>query len=676
MSQYWILVIYICQIIYSPKFLQYEIFFPTSDFRRLRLLSLFLLLFGLTFLSCNKKEIEEPIDNVVHQNKSIAAVSIQEARAIFNSKKAIERTDTIHIQGMEPLWDAAINSKYKGQFDILIVPVALDSNRLPGAGANLIFFRNQDSLMDYRMLIHVPRSDYWNSTGHRLNLQTFTGGVLIVAPNGQINRSSFFENGVFIETGSGSGILADESDWPWWWPWLDPCPNPNGSGGGGSSEFWDNLGNILSNIWDFLHAGSGSEGGLGNEDAFTDWTNYVIGFGNIYGGVSSGHNASGGNGSSGSLNNYFNLDLFTGMERKNAQMINQFKEKYCLSTSSTIIFDKIKAGCGFSDDSDELFFELKESLLKAPENLPDCAKNVIIGDRIEQIEAKYGMTFSETELLGMNGSLGCDFEEKEDVKNALISEFLENNPKISLTAQENTWLKDHFEAFANIQSFLIAKSSSGDAQQAVDLHIQLLVSNAEYSTKNINAGYPQIGTLQWSNTLNYNVEGSLAILWPNPLELVWSTIHMYEALLVQFNIGMARERQAFIYGPYGANVTWLGKGDAFLHTYWNALNAHAIGETLAIEVGNNHEFPRLPILHLEWEMDLFNNSIGRAISAEHPYPDGDLNTLVFYVESAIHQGRCVYLDPVDHEVSDAFNLGCPTCLNGILPTTITKPTNE
>ena len=80
---------------------------------------------------------------------------------------------------------------------------------------------------------------------------------------------------------------------------------------------------------------------------------------------------------------------------------------------------------------------------------------------------------------------------------------------------------------------------------------------------------------------------------------------------------------------------------------------------------------------IEKQMDLYNNNVGRAIGAAHPYPDGDVITFKTYVLNAISNGDCVYLKPVDHVLSPSYNFDClPTCLNGILPDTKRKPTNE
>jgi hypothetical protein len=197
--------------------------------------------------------------------------------------------------------------------------------------------------------------------------------------------------------------------------------------------------------------------------------------------------------------------------------------------------------------------------------------------------------------------------------------------------------------------------------------------SSKYLIRYLNAGAPLIGSNEWAQLLDFGIEQTF-FAPPNLTEVLWAILHPNEALVVQFNVDMARQFQGVIY-PDDPNIKWCGIGDAFLHTYWNALNCAGIGEQLAIEVGDNHENKRFPVLHLEWEMDLFNNSVGRAIGLAHE-DDGDLLTFQTFVLTAIANGECIYLTPINHVLSPPFDPICTTCLNGILPNTVSLPTNQ
>ncbi len=92
-----------------------------------------------------------------------------------------------------------------------------------------------------------------------------------------------------------------------------------------------------------------------------------------------------------------------------------------------------------------------------------------------------------------------------------------------------------------------------------------------------------------------------------------------------------------------------------------------------------HETEHPPILHLETEMDLFNNGIGTNIGTD--YPDANIHSMANIVQLNIIMVDCKYLDPVDHAASPAYDdcydpVTSPHCLNGILSTTVIKWTNQ
>jgi hypothetical protein len=130
---------------------------PMNVFQKISAI-VFLLIVTL-FPAC-KKDFA-PAAPYTTKQRSEGPVSVEEAKYTFansRSTRAGDREYEITLDSVTPLWDAAVNSEYANTADILIVPIAPDSNRLPGGGANLIFFRTQDILLDYRMLVHIPDS--------------------------------------------------------------------------------------------------------------------------------------------------------------------------------------------------------------------------------------------------------------------------------------------------------------------------------------------------------------------------------------------------------------------------------------------------------------------------------------------------------------------------------------
>ncbi|MFE4456656.1 DUF6973 domain-containing protein [Nocardia tengchongensis] len=83
-----------------------------------------------------------------------------------------------------------------------------------------------------------------------------------------------------------------------------------------------------------------------------------------------------------------------------------------------------------------------------------------------------------------------------------------------------------------------------------------------------------------------------------------------------------------------------GQGDAFRHTYWNALMSDRFGEGFAKTYATGHEGAPGQPSHRE-AMDLFNNNLGRTIAEENPGASAD--QLKDKVKEAIGQGRAIVI---------------------------------
>ncbi|MBK8921800.1 MAG: hypothetical protein IPM81_09845 [Saprospirales bacterium] len=80
----------------------------------------------------------------------------------------------------------------------------------------------------------------------------------------------------------------------------------------------------------------------------------------------------------GHINNYFNPADFKGIDRLNAQQVNQFKQQFGLYQSAAALLEQLRRDCGFSEEGEELYLELKQ-LLQTPANLPECARGLLRG---------------------------------------------------------------------------------------------------------------------------------------------------------------------------------------------------------------------------------------------------------------------------------------------------------
>ena len=94
----------------------------------------------------------------------------------------------------------------------------------------------------------------------------------------------------------------------------------------------------------------------------------------------------------------------------------------------------------------------------------------------------------------------------------------------------------------------------------------------------------------------------------------------------------------------GDKRDWLTNGghrDALRHAYWNALMARHYGQNWAEQFATAHEAKPGNPGDLE-AMDLYNNSVGRRIAAEHPSASDA--ELAHRVNEALKKGQLVVLD--------------------------------
>ncbi|QGY45265.1 hypothetical protein GM418_16775 [Maribellus comscasis] len=90
------------------------------------------------------------------------------------------------------------------------------------------------------------------------------------------------------------------------------------------------------------------------------------------------------------------------------------------------------------------------------------------------------------------------------------------------------------------------------------------------------------------------------------------------------------------------NSLYNGKGDAFRHAYWNALNRIDLGYELAESLTTAHENKpsTYHFSYKEKEMDLFNNEVGRE---KYKYFRGHYSSLESCILDALNNGELRYL---------------------------------
>ncbi|AOW94144.1 hypothetical protein BFN03_19585 [Rhodococcus sp. WMMA185] len=88
-----------------------------------------------------------------------------------------------------------------------------------------------------------------------------------------------------------------------------------------------------------------------------------------------------------------------------------------------------------------------------------------------------------------------------------------------------------------------------------------------------------------------------------------------------------------------------GHGDAFRHTYWNALMTKEFGGDWTADFATAHEGTGANSPHRE-AMDLYNNELGRRLALEHP--DATPQEMQQIVLDAINGGEAIVMDGFGH----------------------------
>jgi hypothetical protein len=106
-----------------------------------------------------------------------------------------------------------------------------------------------------------------------------------------------------------------------------------------------------------------------------------------------------------------------------------------------------------------------------------------------------------------------------------------------------------------------------------------------------------------------------------------------------------------------------GKGDAFRHAYWNALNVILLGDNLAESLATAHEDqpPTYTYSYKETQMDLFNNEVGRG---KHSWFSDGFSSLTNSILNSITNGELRYLSHLQGGASS----GLATFQSQLIPT--------
>lgn len=265
---------------------------------------------------CNKLEYKEPL-------------SVENAKAHYKSlpRQVISRSDTLEfdsllliLPNLSPLWDHVDSIYYADSVLVLVVPIASCQSDIQKQNSIVFFNDPSTGYISSRFLL-IYADDNFSMLDD--DLSTFSGKILQIDWDGHLSNSYDLINGQFTSVIQGRFDVQPRTEWA--------CVDQD-------ILIWVPAEGCYGGYWTMVPAtvctpsGGGASGNTNNNTGNNGPT-----FGNDPLGWGSNTNSSFGGGSTTSVNNitnYFNLGDFQGVDRLNAQLINQFKETFCLLESS------------------------------------------------------------------------------------------------------------------------------------------------------------------------------------------------------------------------------------------------------------------------------------------------------------------------------------------------------
>ena len=344
---------------------------------------------------------------------SSSELSIASAKNYFQSKKkessSRDTTTSISIvdimQNLELEWNLADTILYQNITPVIVVPIK--SAITPFHHSTMIFFLNEQNVIESRLFTVVTDSTYTPSSNFS---QNFNGFVAQINWSGDLVHSYRIDNGVI--TGSVATQADSRNEKP-------ICPP-----GSVLVIYVDDYTRYYDCIT--ISSGGGGGGGTGGGNPFNP-DPFGLGGGSGNGNNDNNNNGGGGSGANDYLTNFFDPNDFEGLAKKSALLVNAFKSKYILYNSSQILLNQLIDECGLENNEEDLYGELLEILNGPPQ---PCVQTVINNDRILFFQQTYGLAVTLAQLQSINNA-GLLVN-----SNTFINFFVSKN----LNAAQVTWL--------------------------------------------------------------------------------------------------------------------------------------------------------------------------------------------------------------------------------------------
>ena len=269
--------------------------------------------------------------------------------------------------------------------------------------------------------------------------------------------------------------------------------------------------------------------------------------------------------------------------------------------------------------------------------------------------------------------------------------------QLDMTPESNEFLPTS-EATVNEMYHYLYNNSSEDRIEIASEHIQRMAIDAGYlsfvtgyRTSTGNSITPWWNNQTWlDDPTHFNLDITRANNQFEELtaaEKALIAAYPLQAFVIRLNVDVAHGTSQATGLPDILN----GKQDAFRHAFFQAINTRDVPPRLSgpgaasttqivsmFAVAHESEVP--PELQLEKQMDIFNNNVG-IIYCGSCWGTSN-STVVNAIMNKLTNGELKYIKPLDFVASKPYDLDndgiqdCPTCLNGIVASSILTPTNQ
>ncbi len=400
------------------------------------------------FSDCRKTDVPSDAPSSFSVSSTFRQLTLNAAKSSFEEQKArlsssrqdsLSASITDYLAGIKLDWDYADTIMYQGSTPILRVPVAGAVFRYQNQ--SMVFFLNDQGVVDSRLMVVTTDSSYNATTQFS---QNFDGYVAQFNWSGEMVHSYRIDDGYLTASIKLAVTSRNEA--------VD-CPP------GQVLVIYINDPTRLSYC---IETGTPPPGGFGFPADPNDGSGGNGG--NPIGGGSGGINIDILNNH---INNYFNINDFEGIAKKNATIVNKLKDRFGLFNSSQATLNNIINDCNLpgEDDSEGLHEALIE-YLNGP--ILPCLQTVIANDRADFFNTMYSINVTTAQIQALSAA-GVNINSET---------FIDFFVTLGLTSVQVQWLISNPDALAGVMQFTQQVPLTEDqSQSTVQSVIEHIVSN-------------------------------------------------------------------------------------------------------------------------------------------------------------------------------------------------------